>query len=656
MIKILLFITAVCCGTHSHAQWIEKELRTNDPRYTITYKYSLWTGFSEWEEVKFYVQNHTGQELQMVVDATIDWTCGRSASFKLGYNKVVYMKPNGRFEANSDDWVHSKQTSKEKKECIITIGDKKYTTVSNISVQVSNIRDLTVEKARAQADKEAKAAALEIDRADKAAALAADKAAKAAALEKDKAAKAAALEAAKAAKANTTANANANSSSTKNNSGNSQATNKGSGGSANTANSNPNIVNGIDRSKLPALGVSKDGKYYKKDDNNNYQEIDYDTYTAAKKQQTAARQANANATAAATQKTNEQVVADFKVSQQAATDKYFNDIAESNRKIEAKSALGMQSYYAAQAVKDLQDNLSSSTKLNGNYSSIEELQAEFREKYNSINQQVNGLVEARNQNLQASANYSFSDADAKGQLIGQGIVAVGSIINSANAEREKREARAELERQRSAEEAKIKAKQRALMLQLRNSFLGQFPDGGVPLSSHKVSTNDLYFFSYVFDKNKIAEGKPLISVSNVFSISRYGDGTWPFKATLQNDIKKLEANGAVTLIGYYASKDAADNMQKSFIDMAGQSGFMVKNIAYKGKKSSGSSSPGNDFWGNSNNQKNVVIEPDILITEVPESKNKKPADDFWETGKKTANPKPAPAKKPVKKDDDFWKN
>jgi len=46
--------------------------------------------------------------------------------------------------------------------------------------------------------------------------------------------------------------------------------------------SNPNIVNGIDRSTLPTYAMSKEGKYYVKDANNNYSEISREAYATGK--------------------------------------------------------------------------------------------------------------------------------------------------------------------------------------------------------------------------------------------------------------------------------------------------------------------------------------------------------------------------------------
>ena len=190
------------------------------------------------------------------------------------------------------------------------------------------------------------------------------------------------------------------------------------------------------------------------------------------------------------------------------------------------------------------------------------------------------------------------------------------------------------------------------MLQMRNGFISQFPDGGVPLSSHKVSVNELYFFSYTFDKSTMSAANPPVHVTNVFSISRYGDGTWPFKNTMVNELKKLGGAGTVTIMGYYTTKDLAEEMRASFLRLAGKCGIAVKETNYKGKKASGSSS-GNDFWDNSGSKK----------TKTPAKTKTNADDDFWETGNgktNNTNDEPdviPPSKKPSpKKDDDFWNN
>jgi hypothetical protein len=131
----------------------------------------------------------------------------------------------------------------------------------------------------------------------------------------------------------------------------------------------------------------------------------------------------------------------------------------------------------------------------------------------------------------------------------------------------------------------------------------------------------LYFFSYIFDKKNIEFSQSVIAVSNVFPIARYGDGTWPFKTNVVSELRKTGAAGTVTLVGYYASKEMADQMHTSFMSLAGKCSFTTKDIVYKGKKSSGKT--GGDFW--SNGSGTPVAAKDTATSVI----KKEAADDFW---------------------------
>lgn len=394
----------------------------------------------------------------------------------------------------------------------------------------------------------------------------------------------------------------------------------GSSGSSSTGSSTPKDV-----ASMPMLKQAN-GKYYVKDEYGNYQETTQQAYEAIKQSQAASQrqQSGYSSSVAGSQRssasTEEQVKA-IQSSVQKRTDDYWAEIDNNQKKHDANFAKWQQSYYAAEAVRGGEQNLNKLRRLDGNYNSLEELEAEFQEKYNSINQEVNSLNEARDQKLQANVDYLFSDADASGKAIGTTVALVGTLVNSLKADKEKKQAQEALEKAKAEETAKYEARKKALTLELRNSFLAQFPDGGVPLSAHKVGTNELYFFSYTFERNTIGAANPSINVTNVFPIMQYGDGTWPFKSTIVSELRKLGGAGTITLMGYYGTRELAQQMQTSFLQMAGKCGFIVKNTHYKGKKTSGATSNG---------------------------------DDFWETGKK--KDATTEEKKPAVKKDDFWNN
>ncbi|HEY1114491.1 MAG TPA: hypothetical protein VGE66_13060, partial [Chitinophagaceae bacterium] len=154
---------------------------------------------------------------------------------------------------------------------------------------------------------------------------------------------------------------------------------------------------------------------------------------------------------------------------------------------------------------------------------------------------------------------------------------------------------------------------------IRSDLFSRLPEGSIPLSSSKISANTLYYFVYAYDKAQIGEKQPLLYLSNVFAVSRYSDGTWPFKTSFTGEIQKLTPYAEV-MHGYYTSEREAESMRQGLQDLFQQSGGIIKPITYKNKKTT-TSSPGAANG------------------------------DFWETGKK----KEAEEKKPAKKDD-FWEN
>jgi hypothetical protein len=145
--KPVVIIIITCLFTLSvqaQSLWRDVPIKNTDPRFTITAKHYYSTSGDN-DEVKFYVQNNTATEYMLVVDVTINWTCNRSSTFKLGYNKQVYLKPNGKFDAFSNDWIHSQTTTD--KNCIIKADEKTYTTILSVSTNVTDVKDVAAEKA-----------------------------------------------------------------------------------------------------------------------------------------------------------------------------------------------------------------------------------------------------------------------------------------------------------------------------------------------------------------------------------------------------------------------------------------------------------------------------------------------------------------------------
>ncbi|GGD14896.1 hypothetical protein [Flavobacterium orientale] len=333
-----------------------------------------------------------------------------------------------------------------------------------------------------------------------------------------------------------------------------------------------------------------------------------------------------NNTSSSRSKTKEQLDAeayqDAMQKQQAYTDNFMNSIKEQKEKEERSWVAREQSFYAAERLRNAKNNLSQGSTLSKDHSSIESLEREFQQKMNAVNNLVSEQVAAKNQKWQTDVQNAYRNSNETDKAFGELVSTFGTLINSASAKSEERyrkekleKERAELKKKLEAEMAEEKAK---LMREFRVNLINQFPEGGVPLSKDKIPVNELYFFAYIYDPAKINNMSPDIFITNTFPIAQYNDGTWPFKNAITSELQKTASvsNGKLVLVGYYGSEETAEEYRKSLIDLSIKSGFVQKDLVYKGKKATSV-------------QKNT---------------------DFWETGTKKDE------KKDIKKKDDFWNN
>ena len=419
---------------------------------------------------------------------------------------------------------------------------------------------------------------------------------------------------------------------------------------------NPNVVNGIDRSKLPKYAKeATTGKYYEKDEDNNYHEISYDEYTQAKKKETEGKLAEARAKK---QQQDQELIKKTKDELQASTNKYWADVEETQRKSEISYQNKLTSYYAAKAVDEAKGQIRDNSRLSGNYTNAAELQADYRQKYQALTQGYQTLQEANTQKNQANLNIYNQNTDENGRILGQLATDVSNYVGQMQAEAAERKAKKELREQRDAAEARLIKLEKANLLELRKKFFSQFPDGGLPLSSHPVNSNELYFFSYVFNPNAINDNYPTITLSNVFPIAKYNDGTWLFKNRLISELTKTVTGSPITLMGYYTTRAMADEMRNAFVTLANTSKMGITEFQYKGKPATSESSANVDYWGNGTNENGKQHSSD---TNEDSSSPQSEKIDFWgnpinsET-KKTPAKKPASKPSQTKAKTDFWGN
>lgn len=168
----------------------------------------------------------------------------------------------------------------------------------------------------------------------------------------------------------------------------------------------------------------------------------------------------------------------------------------------------------------------------------------------------------------------------------------------AKREAEERQRLEQLKRERAAAEAKAKWME---LISNRKKLIAAFPEGKAPLSSQPKTIKEVFFFVYSYEPASLETQNPVLRVSNVFSMPRHDDGTWPFKSNLMENVQKSIPGLSLTLSGFYTDKTSALSQQQYLSSKAGDYGFVLKSISYTPKKTTVALTSGEtDFWGNSN--------------------------------------------------------
>ena len=177
----------------------------------------------------------------------------------------------------------------------------------------------------------------------------------------------------------------------------------------------------------------------------------------------------------------------------------------------------------------------------------------------------------------------------------------------ARREEEERQRLEQLKKEQAAAEAKARWMQ---LIANRKKLIASFPDGKTPLSSQPKAIKEVFFFVYSHEPASIGNQNPVLHVSNVFSMTRHQDGTWPFKANLMEQVQKSAAGLSLTLSGFYTDKASALDQQQYLSSRAGEYGFILKSISHTPKKTAVASDSGEtDFWGNANTDTKSTTNP-----------------------------------------------
>ncbi len=124
-----------------------------DSRFNFSIE-KRWSDISDAEEYFFYVKNNTADEYKLVIEVDLTLNCYDVTPYKLGYNKAVYLKPNGEFTPK-DDYVHIYMITSDRekqKNCLIKEGNTS-TLYKSHTWQILSIENLTLKKANEAKEK-----------------------------------------------------------------------------------------------------------------------------------------------------------------------------------------------------------------------------------------------------------------------------------------------------------------------------------------------------------------------------------------------------------------------------------------------------------------------------------------------------------------------
>lgn len=298
-----------------------------------------------------------------------------------------------------------------------------------------------------------------------------------------------------------------------------------------------------------------------------------------------------------------------RIAQQQAIETVKNNIE--NRARESKEfesnmvskATGLvQSFYQGEAARNSYDNINSLSKLNGKYNSIEDLERDFRAQYSQINEETTNFVTAKTASYNSYFN-TTSSTTANEATANEAAKLLGGIITDIQANNAKKKAREQLEKQKAIRLKEIETAKINNRIILRTKLVESFPNGGLPLSTHNLNVSEVFLFAYITDEKSFQNEKSEVAISNVFTVTKYSDGTFPYKTTVLNKLKGL-GNGDVTIVGYYTDENTAKKMHRTFVEFAVKTNMNVNNFTVKNEEtvSAAKNETSQDFWESGNKE------------------------------------------------------
>lgn len=270
------------------------------------------------------------------------------------------------------------------------------------------------------------------------------------------------------------------------------------------------------------------------------------------------------------------------------------------------------SFYAMNAAGQ---NLKNATVLEGHFENVEDLNRAFAQKLREVSRMGDEL---RATSMQSTQNYAravtaANATTATDYAYGEVLSTVGGIAAGISADKAAKKAREELREQRAAHERDIKARQLIALMDIRGEIDNMFPEGGMPLSSHKITAPVLYLFAYSSNKTAWKQDKTVpVTLSNVIPVYRYSDGSYPYVSQIKRTFENADVTDPV-IIGYFTDQATAEKYQQSFVEMAHHGRFLLNQVTIQvaEKKIDSTASAEIDFWGtstktNNNSQKKPI--------------------------------------------------
>ena len=258
------------------------------------------------------------------------------------------------------------------------------------------------------------------------------------------------------------------------------------------------------------------------------------------------------------------------------------------------------SFYMMSAAKH---GLRDAGHLEGRFESIEELYAAFRQQMREISVRAGELQQSSTLGAQAYAQViatGSSGYDYSGMTS-----AIGGIAAAISANKAEKEARDDLKRQRDHAEAEIKTRQLKAIVDMRSEISKVFLEGGMPLSSHKVTAPVLYLFAYSSNKSEWGKNQTVtMGISNVIPVYRYSDGTYPYSANVKRTFENAGMINPI-IIGFFTDRKDAENYRSSLVEIAPDAKFAIKDIEVQVRdlpiNALDNSRSEVDFWGTKRN-------------------------------------------------------